>query len=120
MQARGSGQCRQRPQTPKLQVKSLRAGYSKKEILQGLSLTVKQGEIVALISPNGVGKSTLLKVIAGLLQPWEGSVWLDGEEATSLLAGFRRELWKPSSLAGWNKCDKFIFKIGGEELCLSL
>ncbi|MEM1553011.1 MAG: ABC transporter ATP-binding protein [Candidatus Bathyarchaeia archaeon] len=67
-----------------LRVEKLRAGYGKKEILRGLSLTVKQGEIVALIGPNGAGKSTLLKVVVGLLPPWEGSVWLNGMEITTL------------------------------------
>ncbi len=67
-----------------LYAESLHAGYGKKEILRGLSLAIKQGEIVVLIGPNGAGKSTLLKVLAGLLPPWEGSVWLDGREVTTL------------------------------------
>jgi len=67
-----------------LRLNGIRAGYGKKEILRGLSLTVKQGEIVALIGPNGAGKSTLLKVAMGLLPPWEGMVWLDGWDITHL------------------------------------
>jgi len=70
--------------TTALRIEKLRAGYVKKEILRGLSLAVKQGEIAALIGPNGAGKSTLLKVVAGLLSPWEGSVWLDGKDITTL------------------------------------
>ncbi len=47
-------------------------------------LTVEQGEMVALLGPNGVGKSTLLKVIGGLLKPDAGSVHLGGVDVTSM------------------------------------
>jgi branched-chain amino acid transport system ATP-binding protein len=57
-----------------LEVKEVVASYYKKEILLGASLEVKTGEIIALIGSNGVGKSTLLKVIAGLLKPKSGKV----------------------------------------------
>lgn len=67
-----------------LRLERIRAGYGKKEILRGVSLTVQAGEIIALIGANGAGKSTLLKVVAGLLQPWEGSVWLEGKDITGL------------------------------------
>lgn len=67
-----------------LELEGIQAGYGKKEILRGVSLTVRAGEIVALIGPNGAGKSTLLKVVAGLLAPWAGSVRLDGADVTRL------------------------------------
>ncbi|MCG3155108.1 MAG: High-affinity branched-chain amino acid transport ATP-binding protein LivF [bacterium] len=69
-----------------LRIENLHAAYSKKEVLRGVSLSVKQGEIVALIGPNGAGKSTLLKVIAGFLKPRQGNLWLDSKEITSLAA----------------------------------
>ena len=57
------------------------AGYSATdEILKGVSLVVRPGEIVSVIGPNGAGKSTLLKVIAGILTPHRGTVHL-GERA---------------------------------------
>jgi len=71
---------------PALSVENIHAAYSKKEVLRGVSLSVKQGEIVALIGPNGAGKSTLLKVIAGFLKPLQGNLWLDSKEITSLAA----------------------------------
>lgn len=67
-----------------LQLQNIQAGYGKKEILRGLSLSVQKGEILALIGPNGAGKSTLLKVVAGLLQPWKGSILLEGMDITTL------------------------------------
>jgi NitT/TauT family transport system ATP-binding protein len=53
------------------------------EALSGFGLTVERGEIVALIGPNGCGKSTFLRVASGLLAPHAGTVTLDGEPITS-------------------------------------
>lgn len=65
-------------------IENISAAYGKKEVLKGISLSVKPGEIVALIGPNGAGKSTLLKVIAGFLKPSQGRVLFDGKEITPL------------------------------------
>ena len=62
-----------------LEVRSLVAGYGKKQVLNGVSLSVKSREIVALIGHNGAGKSTLLKAIFGLLPVSSGEVAYDGE-----------------------------------------
>jgi branched-chain amino acid transport system ATP-binding protein len=66
------------PAQPLLRVDSLVAGYGKKQILNGVSLEVASGEIVALIGHNGAGKSTLLKAVFGLLRVWSGQVFYDG------------------------------------------
>ena len=50
-----------------LKVNNLQTGYGKKQILNGISIHVEQGEVVAIIGHNGAGKSTLLKAIFGLL-----------------------------------------------------
>jgi ABC-type branched-subunit amino acid transport system ATPase component len=68
-----------REQTRLLKVDSLVAGYGKKQVLNGLSLEVAPGEIVALIGHNGAGKTTLLKAIFGLLPIWQGQVSLDSK-----------------------------------------
>ncbi len=54
-----------------------------KQILQNVNLTLDE-RFVAFTGPNGGGKSTLAKIIAGILQPTEGKIYLDGEEITSL------------------------------------
>jgi branched-chain amino acid transport system ATP-binding protein len=61
-----------------LTVRSLVTGYGKKQVVNGVSLEVALGEIVALIGHNGAGKSTLLKAIFGLLPIWKGEVGYDG------------------------------------------
>lgn len=55
-------------------VRNLRAGYGRIEALHGVSLSVRQGEIVALVGANGAGKSTLLRAVAGLIVPWQGEI----------------------------------------------
>jgi len=66
-----------------LTVDGLFSGYGKMEILHGVSLSVRKGEIVGLIGPNGAGKSTVLKAAAGLLRVASGKVSFLGEEITN-------------------------------------
>ena len=59
------------------------AGYVREvDILNGVTVTVRRGEIVTVVGPNGAGKSTLIKAIFGLLKPREGRVLLDGADIT--------------------------------------
>lgn len=63
-----------------LEVTGLAAGYGKAQALWDVSLTVADGEIVTILGPNGAGKSTLVNTIAGITQPWDGSIVLDGTD----------------------------------------
>jgi branched-chain amino acid transport system ATP-binding protein len=65
-----------------LEVKNVDSGYGKVQILNGLSMTTKKEKITTLLGGNGTGKSTLLKVISGLLPVWKGQVLFDGEDIT--------------------------------------
>jgi branched-chain amino acid transport system ATP-binding protein len=69
-----------------LEVRDLRVRYGAIEAVRGLDLSVRQGELVALVGSNGAGKSTLLKALAGLLRPVSGSIVFDGEEISKLPA----------------------------------
>jgi branched-chain amino acid transport system ATP-binding protein len=66
--------------TTLLDVRDLRVRYGAIEALRGVDLTIRQGELVALIGSNGAGKSTCLKALAGILRPIEGSIRFAGEE----------------------------------------
>jgi branched-chain amino acid transport system ATP-binding protein len=61
-----------------LEVAGLCAGYARAQVLFDAALSVSQGEVAVLIGRNGAGKSTTLKAIMGLLQPWRGSVHFAG------------------------------------------
>ncbi|WP_295846796.1 ABC transporter ATP-binding protein [Tardiphaga sp.] len=63
---------------PLLVVKNLLAGYDGTSVLSGVSFTVRAGSIVAVLGPNGVGKTTLNKVLSGIVRPRQGEVWFDG------------------------------------------
>lgn len=61
-----------------LEIKQLEHRYGNKMTLAGLNLTLETGEIIGLLGPNGVGKTTLMKIICGLISNYEGSVLIDG------------------------------------------
>ncbi len=63
-----------------LELDNVHAYYGHIHALQGISLTVDQGEIVTLIGSNGAGKTTTLRTITGLLKPRQGTVHLEGED----------------------------------------
>ncbi|MFL3664139.1 MAG: LPS export ABC transporter ATP-binding protein [Flavobacteriales bacterium] len=58
--------------------------YGKRTVVQGVSIDVKQGEIVGLLGPNGAGKTTSFYMIVGLVQPNEGEIFLDDKNITKL------------------------------------
>jgi branched-chain amino acid transport system ATP-binding protein len=69
-----------------LEVQNLSAGYATGTVLRGVSLGVAEGEVLALLGRNGMGKTTLLRAIAGLRPPGltQGSVRVEGEEVSTL------------------------------------
>ena len=75
-----------------LSVSGLRAGYGGKPVLQGVDLAVARGEITAVIGRNGVGKSTLIKSIIGLLPRSAGSIRFGGREIGALTPHARARL----------------------------
>lgn len=60
-----------------LELKNITAGYSKKTVLNDVSVTIADNTITVIMGPNGAGKSTLLKVLYGLLKPTSGEVYLN-------------------------------------------
>lgn len=75
------GQAAPDPGVPALaELKGVEAGYGKRRVLGGVDLAVYPGEIVALVGDNGAGKTTVAKLLAGLLTPTRGQVLVDGHE----------------------------------------
>jgi branched-chain amino acid transport system ATP-binding protein len=71
-----------------LEVRGLESGYKRSAVLQGVELDVAAGQVVGLLGRNGVGKSTLINTLMGLVHPSRGTVTLDGVE----LAGRRPDV----------------------------
>lgn len=70
--------------SPGLQIKNLRKGYRKRIVIRDVSIDLSRGEVVALLGPNGSGKTTCFYSIAGLVTPEGGQVILDGHDITHL------------------------------------
>jgi len=70
------------PTPPALEVRNLSGGYDDTLVLNGVTLAIGRGEILAVLGRNGMGKTTLLRTILGFLPPRAGSVFLFGREAT--------------------------------------
>ena len=68
---------------PFFEVRDLRAGYGKAQVLQGLNLKAQKGQVITVIGPNGAGKSTLLNSLMGLL-PHQGSFFYKGQDISPL------------------------------------
>ena len=76
-----------------IEVKNIRKSFGTLEVLKGVNLTVKKGEIVSIIGKSGAGKTTLLQIIGTLDKPDSGSIMIDGVDVFALkekeLADFR-------------------------------
>jgi branched-chain amino acid transport system ATP-binding protein len=69
-----------------LQADGIVVGYGNTRVLKGISLSLMEGQALAVLGANGAGKSTLMATLAGLLRPWEGRIVLDGEDITDVPA----------------------------------
>ena len=70
--------------TAGLSVRSLRKSYRKRPVIRDVSMDLHRGEVVALLGPNGSGKTTCFYAIAGLVIPEGGQVLIDGRDVTAL------------------------------------
>jgi lipopolysaccharide export system ATP-binding protein len=68
----------------KLALENVHKSYGKRSIVNRVSLSINQGEVVGLLGPNGAGKTTTFYMATGLEKPDQGKVWLDDQEITTL------------------------------------
>ena len=67
-----------------LEIRDISSGYGEVQILWGTSLSLQPGKLTSLVGGNGVGKTTLLRSVMGLVRPWNGSVWFEGVDVSHL------------------------------------
>ncbi len=75
-----------------LEIRDLASGYGEVQILWGVTLSLEKGKLTTLVGSNGVGKTTLLRTVMGLLRPWQGSVSFAGRDITRLAPHARAKL----------------------------
>ncbi len=76
--------------TPIIEIEQLSAGYEGKEVLHDVNLTVYQDDYLGIIGPNGGGKTTLMRLILGLMKPTKGSIrfFKDGKKVEEITMGY--------------------------------
>jgi len=67
-----------------LEIRDISCGYGEVQILWGASLSLQPGKLTSLVGANGVGKTTLLRSVMGLVRPWNGSIWFDNVDVSHL------------------------------------
>jgi len=101
---------------PALEVQNVHASFrerkNKLSVLNGLSLTVEQGEFVAIVGPSGCGKSTLFHIIGGLLKPQTGQVLMNGQNVTGQRGKISYMPQQPA-LFPWRTIEENVL-LGGE------
>jgi len=75
-----------------LEIKDLTSGYGDVQILWGSSVSLEQGKLTCLVGGNGVGKTTLLRTVMGLIHPWNGTITYDGQDVSKLPAYTKAEM----------------------------
>lgn len=75
-----------------LEIEEARTGYGRLEVLHGVSMTVAEGEIITVLGPNGTGKTTLMRLLSGVLPLWSGRLSFDGSELGRLTPDKRAAL----------------------------
>ena len=71
-------------QINKILLKNISLSYNKRQVLDDISLSFREGEICGLLGPNGVGKSTLFNIIVGLIKPNYGNISINGKNVTNI------------------------------------
>src|SRR5258707_82214 len=75
-----------------LEVRHLIKRYNRIPAVDGVSFTLRPGEILGYVGPNGAGKSTTVKVLTGLIEPTEGEILFQGKDVRADWIGFQRQM----------------------------
>lgn len=88
-----------------IEIKNLEFSYEEKTVFDGLNLTIKEGEFIAILGHNGSGKSTLSKLLVGLETPGAGQIWINGIQSSKETID---EIRKKVSIVFQNPDNQFV------------
>lgn len=93
-----------------INVSNLTKSYGSKEVLKGVGFSAQSGQIVGLLGPNGCGKTTLIKILTGLIKDYDGFVKIDNEEVGVYTKSIVAYLPEKSYLPDWMRpCDALAY-----------
>lgn len=75
-----------------LEIRNLASGYGEVQILWDTTVSLQDKKLTCIVGGNGVGKTTMLRTVMGLIRPWSGSVWFEGKDVSRLPAYAKAEM----------------------------
>jgi ABC-2 type transport system ATP-binding protein len=100
---------------PVIKIRDLKKSFDGKPVLEGISMTVEQGDIYGFLGPNGSGKTTTLRILLGILNPDEGEIkvlGIDPAESGARLRGLVNALPESHGLYGWMTSENYLRLFG--------
>ncbi len=91
-----------------IEVSGLKKSYGHNEVLRGLDLSYNQGQVIGLLGPNGCGKTSLIKILTGLIHDYEGTVLIDGQAPGVYTKSITAYLPERTYLPEWMKAKDAI------------
>ena len=88
-----------------LEVRGLIKRYNRIPAVDGVSFTIRPGEILGYVGPNGAGKSTTVKVLTGLIEPSEGQIFYQGRSVYDDFTAFQRRIGPAPTRFGIGRSD---------------